>query len=172
MFLLEKAEFRDLYEWTKWHTSICLQDGEQYSTKAQDSLKVSSVLNISSKCICNILTHEPGFHGDAWLPHQPTHKARKHLCLRKQRKNGNSLGENREGDWGKNGGCIEEDTKGADKSPHVFNNFLFQCPNTDCKLTTLSSVLLRRQLTVTEQRVPWIQTFAYICCPPCFAWQM
>lgn len=43
-----------------------------------------------------------------------SHKAGKHLCVQEQRKNEDSLLENWEGDWGKNEGCIEEGTEGAE----------------------------------------------------------
>lgn len=118
---------------------------KQHSMNTQDSLKVQSrCINLqhfymTAKCICNILTPEPGFHGDTWLPHQPaeqdraevispSHEARKHLCVQEHRKkNEDSLLENWERDWGKNEGCTEQTT--ANKRPHWWSSILLYCPS-------------------------------------------
>ncbi len=89
------------------NVNICFNTKrKQHSMNSQNALRIwSRCINLQHFYImakCNMLTPEPGFHGDAWLPHQPAQRDRadvispphKHLCLQEQRKKEASLLEN------------------------------------------------------------------------------
>lgn len=52
-----------------------------------------------------------------------SHKAGKHLCVQKQRKNEDSLLGNWERDWSKNGDCIEEGTEGPEMGQRTMKQY-------------------------------------------------